>query len=277
MLGPEVMTVSIQHKLVGDAMQMVVCQLESNQSIYCEAGKFLWKTTNVSMETRLSKGSGDQEPATVGTGAGGLLKKAIGTATEMSKRALAGESLAFQWFRANGSGLVAFAGVLPGQVRALELDGGSCWFAEKDAFVCAESTVDFDIAFQGWKAGRRGGEGFVLERFSGTGTVVIAGAGNFIELNPARYGGKIQVDTGCVVAFEESIRYGVERVGGLTAQTAMTAIFGGEGLSLATLEGDGQVILQSMTYDGMANALRSRLGGDDRRGLTGGLFGGDND
>ena len=91
----------------------------------------------------------------------------------MGKRALAGESLAFQWFRASGqSGLVAFAGVLPGQVRVIELDGTGGWFAEKDAFVAAESTVDFDIAFQGWKTGRKGGEGFVLEKFTGTGTLV---------------------------------------------------------------------------------------------------------
>lgn len=70
---------------------------------------------------------------------------------------------------------------------------------------------------------------------------------------------------------------GVERVGGLTAQTAMTALFGGEGLSLATLEGDGQVIIQSMTYDGLATPLAKREGKDDRRGLTGGLLGGGND
>jgi uncharacterized protein (AIM24 family) len=271
--------VTIQHKLVGDAMQMAVCQLGAEQSIYCEAGKFLWKTANVSMETRLGKGAPGDEPAAAPSGGGGrLLKKALSTATEMGKRALAGESLAFQWFRASGeSGLVAFAGVLPGQMRALELNGAGGWYTEKDAFVCAESSVDFDIAFQGWKAGRKGGEGFVLEKFSGTGTVLIAGAGNFIELNPAKYGGKLQVDTGCVVAFQESIRYGVERVGGLNAQTAVTAIFGGEGLNLATLEGDGQVILQSMTYDGIINALEKRRGGNDRRGLTGGLLGGGND
>jgi uncharacterized protein (AIM24 family) len=276
--------VTIQHKLVGDAMQMVVCQLGADQSIYCEAGKFLWKTTNVSMETRLGKGApggdGGAQPApAAGSGGGGrLLKKALSTATEMGKRALAGESLAVQWFKASGqSGLVAFAGVLPGQMRAIELKGNGGWFTEKDAFVCAESTVDFDIAFQGWKSGRKGGEGFVLEKFTGTGTLVIAGAGNFIELNPIKYGGKLQVDTGCVVAFQDTIKYGVERVGGLNAQTAVTAMFGGEGLSLATLEGDGQVILQSMTYDGIINALSKRMGGNDRRGLTGGLLGGGND
>jgi len=57
----------------------------------------------------------------------------------------------------------------------------------------------------------------------------------------------------------------------------MTALFGGEGLSLATSEGDGQVIIQSMTYDGIANALSKRIGGDDRRGLVGGALGGGND
>jgi uncharacterized protein (AIM24 family) len=271
---------TIQHKVVGESMQMTVCQLGPEQSVYCEAGKFLWKTVNVSMETRLTKPTAEGEPvaAPAGGGAGGFLKKAMSAATEVGKRALAGESLAFQWFRATGqSGLVAFAGVLPGQVRVIELDGTTGWFAEKDAFVAAESTVDFDIAFQGWKTGRKGGEGFVLEKFSGTGTLFLAGAGNFIDLNPAKYGGKIQVDTGCVVAFQDTVKYGIERVGGLNAQTAMTAMLGGEGLSLATLEGDGQVVIQSMTYDGLASAIAKRIGGDDRRGLTGGLLGGGND
>jgi uncharacterized protein (AIM24 family) len=270
---------TIQHKLVGESMQMVVCQLGADQTVYCEAGKFLWKTANVSMETRLTKpGAEPAASPAEGGGGGGFLKKAMSTATEVGKRAMAGESLAFQYFRAAGqSGLVAFAGVLPGQMKIIELDGANGWFAEKDAFVGAESTVDFDIAFQGFKAGRKGGEGFVLEKFTGIGTLMIAGAGNFIELNPAKYGGKIQVDTGCVVAFQDNIVYGVERVGALNAQTAMTALFGGEGLSLATLEGDGQVILQSMTYEGIASALTQRMGGGDRKGLTGGLFGGGND
>lgn len=270
---------AIRHKLVGDATQMVVCQLEPGQQVYCEAGKFLWKTTNVVVETRLGAGAPPAERTSGGGSSGTFLKAALSTATAAGKRALAGESLAVQWYRASGqdSGLVAFAGVLPGQMAVLELDGTTGWFAEKDAFVCAEGTVTFDIAFSGWSAGRKGGEGFVLERFGGVGTLVIAGAGNFIELNPARYGGTIQVDTGCVVAFQDSIRYGVERVGALNAQTLMTAAFGGEGLSLATLQGDGRVILQSLTYDGMANALWRHRHGDDRTGITGGIFSGGND
>jgi uncharacterized protein (AIM24 family) len=260
----------LAHKIVGNAMQMVVVQLEAGQTAYCEAGKFLWKTTNVSVETRLTKPVGNQPGAPAA--AGSFMKKAL----DVGKRVLAGESMAFQYYRAEGgNGLVTFAGMLPGELRALELDGSRGWYAEKDAFVAAEAGVDFDIAFSGLRTGMKGGEGFVLERFTGTGTVFVAGAGNFIELNPAKYGGKIQVDTGCVVAFEDTVTYGVERVGGLSAQTAMTALFGGEGLNLATLEGDGQVILQSMTIEGLAKALRKNMGiGDDKKGPLGGLLSG---
>ncbi|GAA2309208.1 TIGR00266 family protein [Streptomyces hawaiiensis] len=275
--------VTLQQEIVGNAMQMAVVSLQPGQTVYCEAGKFLFKTTNVTMETRLggpSSGGGQPQPGGSGSGSGGsgsggmggLLRQAMGTAMQAGQRVLAGESLAFQYFTTRGGeGTVGFAGVLPGEMRALELDGTRAWFAEKDAFVAAESTVDFGIAFQGGRTGRSGGEGFVLEKFTGRGTVIIAGAGNFIDLNPADFGGRIEVDTGCVVAFEEGIQYGVQRVGGLNRQGLMNAVFGGEGLSLATLEGNGRVILQSLTIESLANALRKAPGGD-KQGPTGGLF-----
>ena len=268
---------AIAHKLMGNAMQMVVCQLDAGQTVYAEAGKFIWKTTNVSLETRLSKPASDAT-ASGGSSGGGLLGKAM----QVGKRVLAGESLAFQYFTASGgNGLVAFAGGLPGELRAIELDGHVGWFTEKDALIAAESSVDFDIAFTGLRTGRRGGTGFVLEKFTGTGTLFVAAAGNFIELNPAKYGGKIQVDTGCLVAFEDTVTYGVERVGALNAQTAMTAMFGGEGLNLATLEGDGTVIIQSLTMKGLGQALSQFMGGHSRdsnpNNPLGTLFGGGND
>ena len=80
----------------------------------------------------------------------------------LSGSAVAGESFAFQYFSTNGGdGLLAFAGMLPGEMRAIELTGQT-WFAEKDAFVAAEAGVDFDIAFSGMRTGFSGGEGFVL-------------------------------------------------------------------------------------------------------------------
>jgi len=269
--------VTLQQQIVGNAMQMAVCTLNPGQTVYCEAGKFLFKTANVSMETRLggpgarNAGGAGQQGGGSG-GMGGLLRQAMGTAMQVGQRALAGESLAFQYFTASGGeGTVGFAGVLPGEMRALELTGSRAWFAEKDAFVAAEETVQFGIAFAGGRQGMSGGEGFILEKFTGHGTVIIAGAGNFIDLNPADFGGRIEVDTGCIVAFEEGIQYGVQRIGGLNRQGIMNAVFGGEGLSLATLEGNGRVILQSMTIEGLANALKKAQGGD-KQGPTGGLF-----
>lgn len=172
-------------------MQMAVVNLQPGQTVYCEAGKFLFKTTNVTMETRLSGPSGGGQQQGGGGGMSGMLRQAMGTAMQAGQRMLAGESLAFQYFTSQGGeGTVGFAGVLPGEMRALELDGTRAWFAEKDAFVAAESTVEFGIAFQGGRTGRSGGEGFVLEKFTGRGTVIIAGAGNFIDLDPADFGGR---------------------------------------------------------------------------------------
>src|ERR1019366_5701042 len=82
----------------------------------------------------------------------------------------------------------------------------------------------------------------------GSGTVLVAGGGSLIDLNPADYGGKIQVHTGAVVAFADSVDFNVERVGALNAQLVMTAAFGGTGINLVTLSGDGAVILQSTLH-----------------------------
>ena len=259
---------AISTKLMGNAMQLAVCQLNEGQTLYAEAGKFLWKTVNVGVETKINTpGQGGQSGA-------GFLNAALGA----GKRMLAGESLAFQYFTCTGgTGLISLAGTLPGEMRVLELDGSRGWFAEKDAFVAAEGGVNFDIAFSGLRQGLRGGEGFVLEKFTGVGTLLIAGAGNFIELNPAKYGGKLQVHTGCLVAFEDTVRYGVERIGPLNSKTIMSGIFGGNGFNMATLEGDGLVLLQSMTMDSLAHAIvkNAHLGHDEKASNPlGSLFGG---
>ena len=79
-----------------------------------------------------------------------------------------------------------------------------------------------------------------------------------------------RVDTGCIVAFDEGVNYDIQFVGGIK-----TAIFGGEGLFLATLTGPGRVIIQSMTLEKMRRELApSRTGGDEKNplGAISGLF-----
>lgn len=270
--------------LVGTTTKIAVITLAPGQVVYSEAGKFLFASDDVVMETKLSAPSTGTGPGAAGGaggqgaagGFGGLLRGAM----DAGKRVLAGESLAFTHFSTQGgSGLLGLAGVIPGEMRALELDGGTTWFAEKDAFVAAEAGVNFDIAFAGARQGFSGGEGFVLEKFTGTGTLILAGAGDFIDINPADYGGRIRVDTGCIVAWDQNITYGIQRVGAMNRQGAMNALFGGEGMSLATVEGDGRVILQSLTLDGLAKALAKNAGAGDKKTGTGmgGIFGGSAD
>ena len=242
---------AIACKVSGEFAQNITCQLDAGQTMFADATKFRWKTTNVAIETRLSVPGGDADGTSQQSkqGGGGFLKSVVATATEVGKRALAGQSLAFQWFTTSGgSGLVSFAGEIPGQVRIVELDGTVGWRAESRAFVCAESSVKYDIDFSGFTIGRRSRNGFIFEHFTGVGTVVLGGGGSLLELNPKDYGGKIQVHGGAVVAFSDAVAFNVERVGALNAQTLMTAAFGGSGINLVTLSGDGPVILQSTLH-----------------------------
>ncbi len=259
---------TVTQKLSGEFAQLVTCQLEPDQQLFSDATKFRWKTTNVSIETRLSTPGGPADQAK----AKGGLAGALATAVEVGKRALSGQSLAFQWFRsAGGSGLVAFSGEQPGQIRVLELDGTSGWYAESRAFVCAEGSISYDIDFTGLMLGVRSREGFILEHFRGAGTLVVGGGGTIVELNPAAYGGKIQVHVGALVAFSDALRFTTERIAPVGGQLAMAALFGGGGINLISLEGDGTVLLQTTIH----NQYEQEEKGDDRSrtGLAGTVLG----
>jgi uncharacterized protein (AIM24 family) len=265
---------TITTKITGEFAQHVTCQLDDGQSVFADSKKFRWKTPNVKMETRLSTPGGQNEDGSAKPKQGGGLKAALSTAVEVGKRALAGQSLAFQWFSpSGGSGLVTMAGELPGQIKVLELDGEHGWFTESRAFVCAESTLKYDIVFNGFNQGRRSRNGYILEHFTGKGSLVIGGGGTLMELNPATYGGKIQVHGGAVVAFADTVTFGVEMVGALNAATLMTAVFGGSGINLVTLSGDGPVLIQSTLHQEFEDDERSSESGlgSGREGLLGRL------
>jgi len=152
-----------------------------------------------------------------------------------------------------------------------DLKPGQSVLVQRDAFVCAQTGVQLNIALvKKIGAGLFGGEGFILEKLTGPGTVFIHGGGDFVEFE-LQPGEVLQVDTGCIVAFDESVTYDIQLAGGIK-----TAIFGGEGLFLATLTGPGRVIIQSMTLQKLRRELTpSRSGGDERSGLgaIGGLLG----
>lgn len=265
----------LQYKIAGNAMQQLIVEVKPGQTLYSEAGKFLWKTENIDFITSFNasdkQGYFEQKN-------GGLFGKFVDTAINVGKRKLAGESAAFQIFNLTQgqSGIVAFSQTIPGQIMALNIEEYGEFYVQKDGFIAAENTVDFDIALtKRVGAGMFGGEGFILEKFSDVGTFFIGACGNFIELNPADYGGRIQVDTGAIVGFDRNITYDVEWVGKSVGQVAKNLLFGGEGLFLATLSGNGKVILQSMNITSLSRTiLRNSMKSSPEDRTGGNILGG---
>lgn len=235
----------LDYEVFGDNLQVARLKLTPGQELYAEAGKMVYKTPSVAWETRMSGNS-------IGEKLWGALKRKV-----------MGESLFLTYFRSSGSGEVGFAGDYPGRIQVFTLAAGQSILVQRDSFLCAQSTVQLNIAFtKKLGAGFLGGEGFILEKLTGPGTAFIHAGGDHLEFT-LKPGEMLQVDTGCIVAFEESVVYDIQFVGGIK-----TAIFGGEGLFLATLTGPGKVIIQSMTLEKLRRQFVSPTsGGDERSGL----------
>ena len=235
----------LDYTIQGDNLQIIRIKLKPCQELYAEAGKMVYKQPQVSWETRMSGQS--------------LGEKLIGAV----KRKMMGESLFLTYFRTNIPGEVGFAGSYPGRIQAFELRAGQSVFVQRDSFLVAQSSAQLNIAFvRKLGAGFFGGEGFVLEKLTGPGAVFIHAGGDFIEFELAA-GEVLQVDTGSIVAFDETVDYDIQLAGGVR-----TALFGGEGFFLATLRGPGRVIIQSMTLAKMRRELAPyAIGGEESHGL----------
>lgn len=252
---PVAMHQPLDYTIQGDNLQVIRIRLQPGQELFAEAGKMVYKQPQVAWETRMSG-------ETMGEKIWGAVK-----------RKLMGESLFLTYFRASTPGEAGFAGSYPGRVQAFDLKPGQSIFVQRDAFVVAQSSIRLNIALvKRLGAGFFGGEGFILEQLTGPGTVFIHAGGDFVEFTLAA-GESLQIDTGCIVAFDETVDYDIQLAGGIR-----TALFGGEGLFLATLTGPGRVIIQSLTLQKLRRELAPyRSGGDEHKGLDviSGLFNSD--
>ncbi len=240
----------LDYSIEGDNLQILRVRLKAGQEIFAEAGRMVFKNPAVIWETRATGES--------------LGAKIWG----MVKRKLSGESLFFTYFRTTTAGEVGFAGSYPGRIEGVPVSGGASFLVQRDAFLAAEDSVDFSVAFvKKLGAGFFGGEGFILEKFTGPGTVFIHGGGDFVkfQLQP---GEVLQVDPGCIVGFDEGVDYDIQFVGSIK-----TAIFGGEGLFLATLKGPGRCIVQTMTLSRLRRELGGGRTGGEQKGPLGALGG----
>ena len=250
----------IDYKIHGTEMQFVEVQLDPGETVIAEAGGMMYMTAGVQMQTVFGDPSQQNQ---------GFMGKVLGA----GKRLLTGESLFMTTFTANLSAgrkeTVAFASPYPGKIIPMHLDqmGGEL-ICQKDAFLCAAKGVQVGIAFQK-KIGAAlfGGEGFIMQRLTGDGVAMIHAGGTIVE-KELGHGETLKLDTGCLVALMPSVSYDIQFAGGIK-----NALFGGEGLFLATLTGPGKVWMQSLPFSRLAGRVLANASGVGRGRDEGSLLG----
>ncbi len=225
----------MEYKIIGDVMQALTVELQPGEEIYAEAGAMLYMSSTIEFDTQMR---------------GGFLKG-------LARKFLAGESLFMSVFRGAGpSAKMALAAPMMGRIIPIELNNTTV-LAERNAYLCSIGNVDLSVAFtRRLGAGFFGGEGFILQKISGTGLAFLNASGNMLEFNLAP-GETMRVDTGCIVSLADTVAYDFQFVGGFK-----NALFGGEGLFLATLRGPGKIILQTMPFSRLADRLKAAMGGN---------------
>ncbi|HYG07508.1 MAG TPA: AIM24 family protein [Stenotrophomonas sp.] len=253
----------IDFHIIGNDMQFVEVELDPGESAIGEAGALMYKDASVQMDTVFGDGSGG------GQSGGGFMDKLLSA----GKRVVTGESLFTTVYTHTGSGKarVAFAAPYPGTVLAMKLsEHGGRLICQKDSFLAGARGVSLGIAFQRKiLTGLFGGEGFIMQKLEGDGWVFVHAGGTVVERELAA-GERIDVDTGCVMAYHATVDMDVRRIAGLKSM-----FFGGEGVFLATLTGPGKVWLQSLPFSRMAGRMLQAApqGGGQARG-EGSVLGG---
>lgn len=229
----------IDYRIFGDDIQYVEVELDPRETVIAEAGAMMYMEEGIDFQTRMGDGSNPTE---------GMMDKIF----SIGKRALTGESIFMTHFTNQGTSKsrVSFAAPYPGKIIGIDLDeAGGELICQKDAFLAAALGTKISITFnRRLGAGFFGGEGFILQKLQGDGNVFIHAGGTILERR--LQGQTLRVDTGCIVAFESTISYDIERAGNLKSM-----VFGGEGLFVATLRGHGRVWLQSLPFSRLADRI----------------------
>ena len=259
----------IDYRIYGEDMQFVEVELDPGESAVAEAGAMMYKDAVVNMETVFGDGARSS--------GGGFMDKLVGA----GKRLITGESLFTTMFShggASGKARVAFAAPYPGTIVPMTLANyGGTIICQKDSFLCAARGVSIGLFFQKKiMTALFGGEGFIMQKLTGDGLVFIHAGGTIVEreLQP---GERLDVDTGCVVAMTSTVNFDIKAVG-----SVKSALFGGEGVFLATLTGPGKVWIQSLPFSRLAGRMYQAMpqhGGSRGEGSVlgglGGLISGD--
>lgn len=217
----------MNYQIIGSTVPAVEFSLQPSESLFTQSGGMAWQSDGIVMSTN----------------ARGGFMKGLG-------RMLSGESFFMATYTAQKAATIAFSCSVPGGILPLDMALSQGLTIQKGAFLCAEQSVNMEtVLAKKFSSGLFGGEGFILQRLSGSGMAFLEVDGDAIERVLAP-GEVLKVDTGNVVAFEDSVQYEIETVKGMG-----NIFFGGEGLFLTKLTGPGKVVLQTLSFGDLAGRV----------------------
>ena len=217
----------MKSEIYGSVMPMVEIQLERGELVYAQTGAMQWMSEGIDMQTNMRGG------------VFGALKRSV-----------TGENLFLAHFTTEQSGeTVAFGHSFPGKIIELDISEKPI-ICQKRAFLCATEGVDFNVEFhKKFSTGFFGGEGFIMQRLSGNGTAWVEMDGEYV-VKELKAGEKIRMETGALGMYEAGMSMNIQLVKGFK-----NMFLGGEGLFLTTIEGPGQVWIQTMPVANMASEI----------------------
>jgi uncharacterized protein (TIGR00266 family) len=218
----------MKYSIEGTPLPVVICELNSGETMISEGGSMSWMSDNMKMET---------------TSSGGVSK--------VFGRMLSGESMFLNRYTSIGkAGMIAFASSFPGSIKAFDIRPGSSIIVQKAGFLAASDQVDLSVHFnKKIGAGLFGGEGFIMQKLSGNGMAFIEIDGHAMEYNLGP-SDKMVVDTGYLAMMDETCSLDIVAVPGIK-----NMLFGGEGLFNTVVSGPGRIILQTHPINNVAMSL----------------------
>ncbi len=218
----------MKYEIFGGSFPAAEVTLNNEEKVYTQSGAMAWGDSDIEMSTNME---------------GGFLKS-LG-------RMFSGTSLMLVTHTAHrDNSKITFSSAFPGTIKEFTIDANHEYYAQKSAFLVADTSVAIDASVnKNFWAGLFGGEGFVLQKFSGNGILLAEIDGSIKEVE-LQAGQSIKVETGHVALFESSVNYEVQTVKGFK-----NIFFGGEGLFMVKLTGPGKVWLQTLTARDMAEKL----------------------
>ena len=222
----------MRYEIKGAPYPVGIVSLDTNEKVLCQKGAMTWMSPNMKMETNTGGGIG-----------------------KMFTRAISGESLFQNTYTSEGGpGMIAFGSSFPGDIIAIDMQPGMSIVAQKRAFLASADTVTFEMFFQKKiGSGFFGGEGFIMQKFTGTGMLLLEIDGSVVEYELGA-GESMLVDTGYLAAMDATCSIAIEQIKGIG-----NVLLGGEGLFNTRITGPGKIWLQTMPFTNVVDEIRKYI------------------